>query len=568
MKLLRVNMESLETSFEDLPEKWKLLGGRRLTAEILNAEVPPKTGPLSPAAKLIIAGGPLAGTLAPGAGRISLGAKSPLTMGIKESNSGGPAAQKMDRLGIRAIVVEGAPGEKKLYLLKISKNGVALESADAFKGMKNYELTKAVHQQFQNRPSLLSISIPGERGSKTANVALTDKDGHASRHAARGGLGAVMGAKGLKLIIIDDSGTSPVDIADRDLFKKAIKDWSGLCKTDQTLGMLSQFGTPGGVIAMGSLGSMPSKNYSNESTEGFEKLGGTSFMEANLERGGKMDICMPGCQVGCAVVYHGADKKHLTSGLEFETLALMGMNLGISDPDAVAGFDRTCDDLGIDSIELGAALGVAASAGKIEMGNIEDVQAMIDEVEKGTEFGRILADGVVATCKALGVTRIPAVKGQAMPGHDPRVTHVTGITYCTSPMGADHTAGVSYRKLGSKNGRAERSLKEQIFSATMDALGYCSLSTLSDRKTHMAFLADLINARYNLEISAEDLINTGRDTLRAELKFNAESEFSRIHDPDPEYIRHEPLGPMGNLFDVDPEEIAAIWAQLDTIEVI
>lgn len=109
IRILRVNMTTLETSFQDLPKEWMIIGGRGLSDKILKAEVPPNTNPLGPEAKLIIATGPLAGTMAPSCGRISIGAKSPLTLGIKEANSGGPAGQKMDKLGIRAIVVEGAP---------------------------------------------------------------------------------------------------------------------------------------------------------------------------------------------------------------------------------------------------------------------------------------------------------------------------------------------------------------------------------------------------------------------------------------------------------------------------
>jgi len=206
-------MEQKKATFEDLPEQWRLVGGRGLIAKIMNKEVPPDTDPLGPKNKLIIAGGPLAGTIAPQLGRISVGGKSPLTLGIKESNAGGPAAQKLDKLGIRAIVVQGVPKEAKFYCLKISKDEVTLVPADDYAGMKNYRLVRELYNKYKRKPAIISIGIAGERKYKAASVSFTDMLGDPSRNAGRGGLGALMGSKGLKAIIIDDSGTSPVNIA-------------------------------------------------------------------------------------------------------------------------------------------------------------------------------------------------------------------------------------------------------------------------------------------------------------------------------------------------------------------
>jgi len=191
----------------------------------MNKEVPPDTDPLSPQNKLIIAGGPLAGTIAPQLGRISVGSKSPLTLGIKEANAGGPAAQKLDKLGIRAIVVEGAAKEGKWYCLKIDKNEASLVPADEYQGMKNYQLAEELYKKYANKPALISIGIAGERKYKSASVSLTDTLGDPSRNAGRGGMGAVMGSKGLKALIIDDTGTPAVDVADRNLFNKTVKSW-------------------------------------------------------------------------------------------------------------------------------------------------------------------------------------------------------------------------------------------------------------------------------------------------------------------------------------------------------
>jgi aldehyde:ferredoxin oxidoreductase len=564
MRLLRVNMTKLETVFQDLPQDWMIIGGRGLSDRILKAEVPPQSDPLGPEAKLIIATGPLAGTLAPSCGRISVGAKSPLTLGIKEANSGGPAGQKMDKLGIRAIVVEGSPSNDKLYLLHISKDGASIEPADQYRGLKNYELADELYKKFDKKASIISIGIGGERLWKSASVGFTDTEGHPARHAARGGLGAVMGAKGLKAVIIDDQGAAAVDISAKDAFRETIKNWAEVLKVDPQAQGMMKYGTPAGIAPLRSIGSAPSKNYSSEQTEGFENLAGPAFEKVNQERGGGLKGCMPGCLIRCSTSYYGPDGKYLTSGLEYETLALLGTNLGLSDPDIVAKLDRLCDDQGLDTIEIGSALGVAASAGKMSFGDAGSVLALFDELEKGSEFGNILGNGVVSTCRALGVTRIPAYKGQAIPAHDPRVAKAAGVTYTTSPMGADHTAGITYEKFKSKDGQVERSLKAQILAAALDTFGYCSLARIGDARILLGFLKDLLNARFGLGLEIEDLVRIGRETLKTELEFNQGSEFLQAHDSDPEFLRTERSVPIGNVFDVDPDEIAAIWEKLDS----
>ncbi|OGP49299.1 MAG: hypothetical protein A2Y79_10880 [Deltaproteobacteria bacterium RBG_13_43_22] len=565
MRILRVNMTKLETTFESLPEDWKIIGGRGLSAKILKAEVPPQSEPLGPEAKFIVATGPLAGTLAPSCGRISIGAKSPLTLGIKEANSGGPAGQKMDKLGIRAIVVEGTPQKDKIYLLHISKAGAVIEPADQYRGLKNYDLAEALYKKYAKKSSIISIGIGGERRWKSASVGFTDTEGRPARHAARGGLGAVMGAKGLKAVVIDDQGTDAVDIADKEVFRETIKKWAEVLKTDPQAQNMMKYGTPAGIVPLRSIGSAPSKNYSNEQTDGFENLAGSAFEKVNQERGGGLKGCMPGCLIRCSTSYYGPDGKYLTSGFEYETLALLGTNLGLANPDVVAKLDRLCDDLGLDTIETGSSLGVAAGAGKMAFGDAGSALALFDELEKGTEFGNILGNGVVSTCRALGVTRIPAYKGQAIPAHDPRVSKSAGVTYKTSPMGADHTAGITYEKFKSKEGQVERSLKAQIVAAALDTFGYCSLARITDTKTLIGFLKDLLNARFGLNLEIDDLVNIGRDILKTELEFNQGTEFHTAHDPDPEFVKTEHSVPVGTVFDVEPSEITAIWEQLDTI---
>lgn len=567
LRILRVNMGQLKVTYEELPEEWQLIGGRGLIAKIMNREVPPDTDPLGTGNKLIIAGGPLAGTMAPQLGRVSFGGKSPLTLGIKESNAGGPAAQKLDKLCIRAIIVEGATGEGKFYLLKISKDRAIFVPADEYKGMRVYKIVEELHKKHGGEPAIISIGIGGEKRYNAASISLTDMLGDPSRQAARGGLGAVMASKGLKTIIIDDSGMPSVEIADKALFRETVRDWVDAISKDVACGLFSTFGTPFTVAYNCYQGTMPGSNYTTGSPEGFEQVTGEVIRRNVWQRGGRMHGCMPGCVVKCSIIYNDAEGKRLASAYEYEAVSILGTNLGIRDPDAVARLKFICDDLGIDFIEIGSSLGVAASAGKMKMGDVESAIKLLKEIEQGTEFGYVLGNGVVSTARFLNIDRIPAFKGQAIPAHEPRAVKGTGVTYATSPMGADHTAGLTYRIPLAKTGQIANSLRAQIQAATCDTFGYCLNSVPGGRTSIYAFLADLLNARYGLNLTAGEVLEIGKQTIRDELKFNKGAEFSEIYERYPAFIRTEPLPPMDNVFDVEDSELDTIWGRIETYRV-
>lgn len=564
MKILRVNMNRERITSEDLPEQWELIGGSGLIAKIMNKEVPPDTDPLGPRNKLIIACGPLAGTIAPQLGRISVGAKSPLTLGIKEANSGGPAAQKLDRLGIRSIILEGAPEKEKLYCLKISNEEAVLVPADEYRGMKTYELVSELHKKYGSKTAIVCTGIVGEKKYRSASVSLTDILGDPSRNAARGGMGAVMGSKGLKAIIIDSSGAPPVDIANPDLFKKTAKSWVQAIKHDVGCGLFAKYGTPFAVANSGNQGTLPWKNYSSGRPRDFGAVSGEVIQKNLFERGGRMHGCMPGCVVRCSIIYPDTDGKRLASAYEYEAIAMLGTNLGILDPDAIGRLKFICDDLGIDLIETGSCLGVAADAGKMKMGDAESAIKLLAEVEQETELGRAIANGVVSTAKVLNVSRVPAYKGQAIPGHDPRAVKGTGMTYATSPMGADHTAGLTYRNPLQNTAQDRNSLRFQIQAAVCDTFGYCINAIPGGPASLYGFLADLVNARYGLCITEDDIVEIGKQTLADQLKFNEGSEFGSIHERSPTFVRTEALSPTDHVFDVEDSEIEGLWNGLQT----
>jgi len=565
MKIVRVDMKNEKITRENLPEEWKDIGGSALIAKIMNQEVPPTTAPLGPENRFIVAVGPLAGTGAPQLGRISVGAKSPLTLGIKEANSGGPAGQILDRLGIRAIVVEGAPQNQRLYCLLISKDQTAFVPADEYRGLKNYELVDKLRGKYGERIAVLSTGIAGERKYKGASVSFTDIFGDPSRNAARGGLGAVMGSKGLKAIIIDPAKAGQVEIAHPEEFRQIVKSWVYTLQHDVSCSLFSRFGTPFAISNSASHGTLPANNYRSGRPDNFIAVSGNRIQKILFERGGKMHGCMPGCVVQCSIIYPDKDGQRLCAAYEYETIAMLGTNLGITDPDAIARLKFMCDDLGVDAVETGSSLGLAADAGKMIMGDWESAARLLEEIEKETDLGLALGNGVVATAQFLHINRVPAFKGQALPAHDPRSVKGTGVTYFSSPMGADHTAGLTYRLPKNKDKQAENSLKSQIQAATCDAFGYC-LNSVPGRGSIYQFFADLMNARYALRLTPEDIMETGKQTLRDQLAFNEKAEFSKRDAKMPAFVREEILTPTGQVFDIDEAEIKNIWKGLDAFQ--
>ena len=567
MKLLHVDMKAENAVATELPKEWLTIGGSGLIAKIMNDEVPPGTDPLCPDNKLIIACGPLAGTRAPQLGRISVGAKSPLTLGIKEANAGGPAGQYMDRLGFRGIIVENAAEQGKAFYLRISKEGARLVPADEFKGLKNYELVRQLHAKYGKKVAIVCIGIAGERKYRGASVSFTDIFGDPSRNAARGGLGAVMGSKGLKAIVLDASGTPPVSIADPDRFKKTVKSWINTIAHDISCGLYSKFGTPFAVANSANQGTLPTNNYRSGRPHDFYKVSGEAIQENLFKRGGKMHGCMPGCAVKCSIIYPDSEGNRLASAYEYETIAMLGTNLGIMDLDAIGKLKFMCDDLGVDATEIGSCLGVAADAGKMKMGDLASAEKLLMEIEQGTAFGEALGNGVVSTAKTLNVRRVPAYKGQAFPGHDPRSVKGTGVTYATSPMGADHTAGLTYRAPRQREKQVQNSLRSQVQAATCDTFGYCLNSVPGGQESIYDFFADLMNARYGMGLTPDDIVEIGKQTLKDQIKFNENAEFSRMNELSQNFIRTESLAPTDQVFDVPDKELRDFWNGLDAFKV-
>jgi aldehyde:ferredoxin oxidoreductase len=553
-RILRVNMSTLTTTEEPYPAEWAALGGRALSAKILLKEVDPTCDPLGPGNKLVLAPGCLAGSTTPTSGRMSVGAKSPLTHGIKEANSGGQAGQKLMRLGIRAIIVEGQPADpEKRYLLKITKDGVTLGERSDLKGLRNYACAATLGTESGKRAAFLLCGPAGEARLTAATVALTDEDNrYPTRHAARGGLGAVMGTKGLKAVIVDDEGSSARMAKDVPAFKELV---GTITKTYKAGSQIFSRGTSAILSMANMLDTLPTRNRREMQFEHAQAIDGARIIENFETRGGGMHNCMTGCIVRCSNLINAPDGSYKTSALEFETLALLGSNCAIGDLDAIASMDRLCDEIGIDTIETGGAVAVAMDGGQLAFGDAEAVLRTLDKVDKGDELATAIANGVVFTGKKYGVARIPAIKGQGMPAWEPRTLKGTGITYCTSPMGADHTAGLVVMPVMDP---ARASQDAQIVNAICDSSGLCQFMQPSTEE-----MRQLFNLMYGLNMSEQDVIHYGWQCLQDEWEFNRRAGFTEKDDAVPEWMTTEAIPTNGAVFDVPPEEIRRVFTQME-----
>jgi len=198
----------------------------------------------------------------------------------------------------------------------------------------------------------------------------------------------------------------------------------------------------------------------------------------------------------------------------------------------------------------------------IEFGDDQKVIGILKELREGSPIGKIVGQGTAFTAQYLGLSRVPVSKGQAFPAHDPRACKAVGVTYCTSPMGADHTAGIDYRDSLSNEGQVKRSRDAQILNAAIDSVGYCFLALPGKGQVMYEVIAKLLSARYGKNLKEEDVMNIGINTIREELAFNRAAGWTNVQNRLPEFMETEKLPPNDVVFDVQQEEIDAIFKDL------
>ncbi len=564
--IIRVNTRNGNIVKEEASPEEMRWGGRLLVSKFLLREIPPTCDPLGRFNRFIIAPGLLGDTNVTAASKFSIGAKSPLTYGVKECNVGGEAGKKIANLGIKAIVLEDAPREHSAKILTVKADQVTLSESPELEGKQVTETFQFLRGRFGPQVGILCIGPAGEMKMAGAGVAVTDVKDIQVRYAARGGLGAVMGSKGIKAIIVDDTGAVPARVFDEALLRDTSRAFVQMILEDPKTENRHKYGTPAIIMAANELGLLPTRNFSAGQFERAEEIAGERVAELIAERAGEGRSgtpCLKGCVIRCSNVFPDPSGKKTVASIQYENLVLLGPNCGIGDLDDVAELNHLCNQVGVDAIEIGAAVGVAMEAGVIPFGEAEGAKDLIRQIGQGTYLGRILGNGVVITGRVLGVRRIPAIKGQAIPAYDPRALKGNGVTYVTSPMGADHTAGNTFETaktvdpLGIEN-QVENSRRLQIRAAILDTMGLC-LFTRPPFVKRPELFALFLKARYGWDLTFEDVQKIGLDVLETEREFDKRAGVSEEFYEIPEFMREEPLPPRNSVFDIPLEEMQRIW---------
>lgn len=562
MQIWRINTRTQSFNQEGVPADWEKLGGRSLLSKVLVDEVTATCDPLGPENKLIFAPGLLVGYNLSSCDRISIGGKSPLTGGVKESNAGGRTGLQVVMLGIKALILEDQSADWQI--IHLSKGSVHFESADEYIGLGVYDTALALIEKYGNKVAIALIGPAGEMQMKSAGIQNLDKDKVPSRIAARGGLGAVMGSKKIKAIIIDGADGEKPSVVDPDGLKAARKAYLKALMAHPQTQVYKDYGTAAMTMVCNTFGALPTRNFSNGNFEHAEKLSGEYLRDTLIQRGGDCEPshpCMAGCTIQSSNIFVTLDEGTKVSPLEYETIGLMGSNLGIGELDDIARMNYAVNDLGMDTIEIGAALGVAADAGLMAFGDAQRSLELIDEICQGTELGRIIGDGAAAVGKAYDVERVPVAKGQAFSAYDPRAIKGTGITYATSPQGADHTSGLTLRaNIDHRDPKGQRELSrdKQLDMAGYDTLGACIFAGFG-YAADKAVIPALLNSIYGWETEDGVLAELGKESLIYERQFNKLAGFTKKDDRLPDWITKEALAPHNAVFDISEEDLDNVF---------
>ncbi len=566
-KTIRVDVNNSEVKTENLKEEYRLLGGRSLITQFLTDEVNPMCDPLGAENKLLFVNGVYAGTNVSTAHRLNVGGKSPLTGGIKESNTGGLAATYMAGHGIKMIVIDDIPKDDNWKIIHIDADGnITLKPADGYLGLNTYGIVEKGLNEYGNDVAVFGIGRSGEKLYNIAGIAFSEyKTNHPCRLAARGGLGALMGSKKIKAVIIEKPKNKyQPELADEAAFKEAAMAYNKKLAELAPASPIGMFGSYALAQATSETAVLPVRNFSGEFVRDMENFSVEHITEKILSRGGSNSVaCQPGCVIKCSNTYNDKDGKFLTAGFEYETIGLCGSNLDITDMDTIAKIDRFCDDFGVDTISTGAALGVCMDAGHIEWGKAEDVFRLLNEMDEGTEFGKLLGEGPDAVGKHLGHNRIPTVKKQSIAAYEPRNLQATGITYATTAMGGDHTCGPS---LGITPGFVDDTGSQfqpyvsqllQLLTNFVDN-GLCLFPVAILGLETAEYMSKMYSAMYGVKFDQADLMQYSMKQISMEKEWNARAGFTNEDDRLPDFFYDEPSPATGARFEIKPEVLDTI----------
>lgn len=548
-KYLHINLGTRSVKTEELNGEEVIRVGRHFIAKTLLKLGAATVDPLSADNPLIFSAGPFAGTNFSNANRLSVGCKSPLTGGIKEANAGGTFGFALGQLETAGLTLYGASNE--WTVIRITRDGaITYDSAEPYMGKGNNEAAALLFERYGKKISFALCGPVGEYLGLMAGIAFADTDGRPSRLAARGGVGAVMGSKKVKAIVVDIHKMPTFH--DRKKVMGAVREYGARLAKEPAIDTFKRVGTAMMADIMNRVGGLPVRNFSAgrlvEASEGPLKLGGDYIREQNLSRGGQTaHACMPGCTIECSNVYVDASGKEIVSPLEYETLGLVGSNCGLTDPDDVARLNGVANDLGIDTIEVGATLGVLMDAGQGAFGDAGFMMEALEDMRRGNERGRLLAQGTARVGAHYKVARIPTIKGQGISAYDPRVVEVTAISMMVTAQGADHTSGnlpVFDCKGKTTAELVAASLNIQTACAAADSLGLCIFGR-SVTNVSAELIVTALNDAHGTSLDPSFMQTLGREALRMEWEFNKAAGFTEKDDELPEFFYTDAIAPSG-----------------------
>lgn len=559
-KYLDIHLGDRRVESRELSGKQHAEAGRYFIAKTLLDMGVAKVDPLGPDNPLIFSAGPFSGTNFSNANRTSVGCKSPMTGGIKEANAGGTFALALGQAQIAGFTLHGQCDD--WVVMHIPKEGdITWHDAGPYMGKGVIETAALLHETFGKKVSLAICGPVGEYQGLLSGIAISDAENRPVRLAARGGVGAVMGSKKVKAIVVDKGKMPPLH--DRKKVMGQIKEYGALLEAQEPVKNFQKYGTALVANLTNNLGALPVRNFSaGRIAEPGELMetGGEHIAELNASRGGETThACMPGCLIKCSNIYVDENGKEMVSPLEYETIGLLGTNCGLKHPDDIARLNYVANDLGIDTIEVGAMLAILMDAGQAEFGDVAFMEAALEDIRAGNERGRILAQGTHLVGQHFGIERVPVIKKQAISAYDPRVIEVTGISMMVTAQGADHTTGniPAFECAGKSIQQiADASYEIQVNASIADSMGLC-LFGRSVNDTHLELIAKAIRDCHNIEIEAQDILDIGHAVLRLEREFNEQAGFTEADDELPAFFRTEPLPPFNATARLVSEEVNA-----------
>ena len=551
-KILRVNLTNGNVKVEDINEEWakKYIGGRGYGTRIIYEEVDPAVDPLSEDNKVIIATGPLDGTLAPSSGRVMVITKGALNGAIACSNSGGHFGPALKQTGYDMIILEGKA--KEPVYLWINKGKVEIRNAGNLWGKPVNEADKLMRKETHPEAETMVIGPAGEKLSLIANVMF---NGH--RAAGRTGVGAVVGSKNLKGIAV--RGNLDIKVAEPEKFMEAVYETRDILSKDAfSGGGGAKYGTAVLVNVINGIGGLPTRNAQDAYFPEAEKISGDALAKNNLVRNEGCDNCPIACG-RVTEIREGKYKGEKGTGPEYESIWALGAMCGVSDLNAIVMANYLCDRYGLDTISAGVT--VACAMELYEKGympkedapfplNFGSGDALVEAIklmgEQKGKLGKLLAQGSYRLAEHYGHPELSmSAKKQEIPAYDPRAIKGIGLEYATSNRGACHVRGytVAAEVLGNVDrlkyeGKAELTKTFQDLTAALDSTGICLFTTFGLGAKE---IAALYSAATGFECDEKEFMKIGERIWNLERLFNLRAGFTRKDDTLPPRLLKEPI---------------------------